>query len=117
MAKSVRASLLGHEYQHRQFWIQACQLFIGNPPVRQVGLECGDLRAFDDVVTDYADPIPDNFMSQIEGDHYQCKYHVAYDREITGLDLASKPEFIDSKTVSLLGRLAAATSAGRSRGG
>lgn len=111
MAKSVRASLLGHEYQHRQFWIEACQVFIGNPPVRQVGLECGPLRAFDDVVTDYATPIPDNFLSDIDGDHYQCKFHVAYDREITGLDLA-KPAFIDSKTVSLLGRLADATRGG-----
>ena len=111
MAKSVRASLLGHEYQHRQFWIEACQLFIGNPPVRQVGLECGELRAFDDVVTDYTSPVPDNFLRPIDGDHYQCKFHVAYDREITGLDLAD-PAFIDAKTLSLLGRLAAATSAG-----
>lgn len=111
MAKSVRASLLGHEYQHLLFWIEACRLFIGNPPVGRVGLESGDIRAFDDVVTDYAGTIPDAFLRDISGDHYQCKFHVAYDREIRGLDLAD-PKLIHAKRESLLERLADATREG-----
>lgn len=104
MAGSVRASLLGHEYQHRQFWIEASRLFIEIPAVSQVGLECGDLRAFDDVVTDYGEPIYDDYARLITGDHFQCKFHTSYDREIRASDLPD-PRFINAKKVSLLERL------------
>jgi hypothetical protein len=108
---AVRATQLGHQYQHRQFWIEACELFIGNSPVQQVGLECGSLRAFADRVTEYASAVPDDFLRDIAGDHYRCKFHVSYAREVVAQDLA-EPALIGATKVSLVERLANATRAG-----
>lgn len=107
----MRAGLLGWDYQHRQFWIEACRLFFESTVVQRVALEKVELRAFDDVVTSYREPIYDAYNRLIDGDHHQLKFHVSYDREIRGLDLA-QPTFIHATKVSLLGRLAQATKGG-----
>lgn len=111
MAGSVRATVLGLDYQHRSFWIEACRLFFESPLVQRVALEKKDLRAFDDVVTSYSQPIPDTHGRPIDGDHLQLKFHVSYEREIRGMDLIA-PKFINATKVSLLERLAAATAGG-----
>ena len=79
--------------------------------VQRVALEKVELRAFDDVVTSYREQIYDAHNRLIDGDHHQLKFHVSYDREIRGIDLAD-PKFIYAKKVSLLGRLAEATKGG-----
>jgi hypothetical protein len=111
VAGSVRAGVLGWDYQHRQFWIEACRLFVESAVVQRVALEKIELRAFDDVVTAYREPIWDAHNRLIDGDHHQLKFHVSYEREIRGLDLAS-PKFTNARRVSLLERLAQATAGG-----
>lgn len=108
MVSSVRASLLGHHYQHRHFWIEACRLFNERALVSRVAIERIEVRAFDDVTTTYAKPRFDAFNRQIDGDCYQLKFHVDYDREIHGRDLII-PKFIGAPTYSLFDRLAEAT--------
>src|SRR5262245_58618037 len=111
MASSVRAGILGLDYQHRGFWIEACRLFVASPVVEQVGLEKPELRAFDDVVTGYRTQVWDAHGRLIDGDHYQYKFHVNYAREICGRDLTD-PRFIHARKYSLLDRLVVATNGG-----
>lgn len=111
MAGSVRAVVLGRDYQHRSFWIEACRLFIESPLVRRVALEKKELRAFDDVATSYSRPVLDAHNRLIDRDHFQSKFHVSYAREIRGLDLID-PAFIGATRYSLLDRLAGATRGG-----
>lgn len=103
--------MLGMDYQHRSFWIEACRLFIESPLVQRVALEKKDLRAFDDVVTSYSRPVLDAHNRSIDGDHLQAKFHVSYAHEIRGRDLI-EPGFIGATRYSLLDRVAGATRGG-----
>lgn len=69
MTSSVRAVVLGLDYQARYFWIEACRLFYEQSVVERVSIERPDLKAFDDVVTRYRVPILDAHGRLIEGDH------------------------------------------------
>ncbi len=111
MAGAVRAGVLGLDYQHRSFWIEACRLFTESQLVRRVALEKAEIRAFDDVVASYGRSIYDAHNRSIDADHLQAKFHVSYDREIRGADLA-EPRFINARSKSLLDRVADATRTG-----
>lgn len=99
------------EFQHRTFWSEACRLFSERHVVRRVSIEKPELRAFDDVVTEYSQPIYDAHNRLIDGDHFQAKFHVDYARAIRGSDLI-EPRFIGARRHSLFDRLAQATRGG-----
>jgi hypothetical protein len=104
LAGPVRARVLGDDYQHRYFWIEACRLYTGARNVARVGIEVPLLRAFDDVVTTYRSPLIDaHGRAAVIADHYQLKFHLRRRHRITGLDLID-PAFINSERVSLLER-------------
>lgn len=111
VASSPRPVLLGMEFQYRTFWIEACRLFFERQVVGRVSIERPELRAFDDVVTGYSQPIFDAHNRLISGDHFQTKSHVDYARAIRGSDL-TEPRFIGARRHSLLDRLAQATRGG-----
>lgn len=79
--------------------------------VQRVSIEQPTIKAFDDVVTDYAVPRLDAHGRSLESDHYQLKFHVDFRRDFGGLDL-STPRFINASRYSLLQRAAAATNGG-----
>ncbi len=96
--------MLGEDYQHRYFWIEACRLFTGNRNVARVGIEVPLLRGFDDVVTTYGRPVVDaHGRANVVADHHQLKFHLKRRTRIVGLDLID-PGFINASTVSLLER-------------
>lgn len=111
VASSPRPTLLGMEFQYRTFWNEACRLFSERHVVRRVSIERPELRAFDDVVTGYSQPIYDAHNRLIDGDHFQAKFHVDYARAIRGSDLI-EPRFIGASRHSLFDRLAQATRGG-----
>ena len=108
MANAVRATILGQDYQHRYFWIQACRLFCESRLVRGVALEKAEVKAFDDVLTAYQQPVYDAHGRLIDGDFFQLKFHVDFAREIRGSDLI-EPKFIGATAYSLFHKLAEAT--------
>lgn len=113
---SVRARLLGDDYQHRYFWIEACRLFTGGRTVARVGIEVPLLRAFDDVVTSYRRPLVDAYgRAQVVADHHQLKFHLRRRNRMKGTDLID-PAFINAETVSLLERAHAAVVGGSGDG-
>lgn len=104
MSGPVRARLLGDDYQHRWFWIEACRLYTGVRNVANVGIEVPLLRAFDDVVTSYRSPqIDAHGRAMVLADHHQLKFHLTRRRRIRGEDLVD-PAFINASSVSLLER-------------
>lgn len=111
MSSPVRSILLGTDYQHRYFWIQACRLFCERHVVNGVGLEKAEVKAFDDVLTTYHQPVYDAHNRLIEGDFFQLKFHVDFARELHGADLTN-PKFIGATHYSLFDRLVEATAGG-----
>jgi hypothetical protein len=103
-----RSAALGIEYQHRYFWLQALRLFVERATVSHVALERKIVRAFDDVVTDYAAPQKDDFGRPITSDRFQLKFHVDYRQDIRAADL-EEPAFIGAKRWALLDHLRHAT--------
>lgn len=102
LSGQVRARLLGDDYQHRWFWIEACRLYTGVRNVASVGIEVPLLRAFDDVVTNYRSPrIDAHGRAMVLADHYQLKFHLRRRKRIRGEDLVD-PTFINARRVSLL---------------
>lgn len=99
-----RSAALGVEYQHRYFWLQALRLFIERAAVSHVALERKIVRAFDDVVTDYATPQKDDFGRPITADRFQLKFHVDYRHDVRAADLES-PAFLGGKKWALLDHL------------
>lgn len=99
------------EFQYRTFWNEACRLFFERQVVGRVSIERRELRAFDDVVTGYSQPVYDAHNRLIDGDHFQAKFHVDYGRAIRGGDLI-EPRFIGARRHSLFDRLAQATRGG-----
>lgn len=99
----TRSLLLGDEYHHRFFWLEATRLFIDSRNVASVAIELAEARAFDDVVAKYRVPIPDSFGKPVHQDHFQLKFHLTGRSEIRGHDLID-PEFIGASAVSLLQR-------------
>lgn len=111
MAPSVIPILLGEDYQHRYFWIQAARLFMEDDPAEVVYVEHPIIQAFDDVVAVNRVPLYSHDSRLIEVDHYQLKYHVDGRAAIRALDL-STPSFIGATTHSLLDKAYAATKDG-----
>ena len=107
----LRPAVLGEDYQARTFWIEACRLFFDRRFVRVVSIEHRLIRAFDDVVTGYSEPVLDAHGREVVADHVQAKFHVAYDQSIRGSDL-TKPKFIGATKFSLMDRLLDATKRG-----
>ena len=104
MAGAVRARVLGDEYQHRFFWIEACRLYTNTRNVARVGIEVPLLRAFDDVVTTYRSPLVDaHGRACVRADHHQLKFHLRRGARIKGEHLVD-PGFIGATTTSLLER-------------
>lgn len=99
-----RSAALGIDYQHRYFWLQALRLFNERAAVSRVALERRIVRAFDDVVTDYATPQKDDFGRPITADRFQLKFHVDYRKDVRASDLED-PAFIGAKKRSLLDHL------------
>lgn len=99
------------EFQYRTFWNEACRLFFERQVVARVSIERRELRAFDDVVTGYSQPVYDAHNRLIDGDHFQAKFHVDYARAIRGGDLI-EPRFIGARRHSLFDRLVQATRGG-----
>jgi SMODS-associated and fused to various effectors sensor domain len=100
--------MLGDEYAHRFFWIQACQLLSGRRNVIKVSLEKPDIRAFDDVAAHYREPELDAHGRPITADYFQLKFHLTRTGVIRGSDLIN-PAFVNAETVSLLERVHAVT--------
>ena len=104
LSGAVRARLLGDDYQHRYFWIEACRLYTGARNVARVGIEMPLLRAFDDVVTTYRVPLIDaHGRAEVIADHHQLKFHLTRRNRIKGTDLID-PAFIYADRYSLLER-------------
>lgn len=103
--------LLGEDYQHLYFWVQAARLFMEDDPAEVVYVEHPIIHAFDDVVAVNRVPLYSHDNRLIEVDHYQLKYHVDGRETIRALDL-STPSFIGATTHSLLTKAYAATKAG-----
>ena len=59
MAESVLAIQAGFDYQSYLFWTKACEMFLPNTKVKQVAYELDDVKAFDDVVVTFSEPMPD----------------------------------------------------------
>lgn len=108
MTPSVTPILLGEDYQHLYFWIQAARLFMEDDPAEVVYVEHPIIQAFDDVVAVNRVPLYSHDNRLIEVDHYQLKYHVDGRETIQALDL-STPSFIGATTHSLLDRAYVAT--------
>jgi hypothetical protein len=108
---SVTPILLGEDYQHLYFWIQAARLFMEDDPAEIVYVEHPIIQAFDDVVAVNRVPLYSHDNRLIEVDHYQLKYHVDGRDTIRALDL-STPSFIGATTHSLLDKAYAATKDG-----
>ena len=68
VASTPRPALLGLEFQYRTFWTEACRLFYERQVVGRVSIERPELRAFDDVVTGYSQPVYDAHNRLIDGD-------------------------------------------------
>ena len=111
MSPSVTPILLGEDYQHLYFWIQAARLFMEDDPAEIVYVEHPIIQAFDDVVAVNRVPLYSHDNRLIEVDHYQLKYHVDGRETIRALDL-STPSFIGATKNSLLDRAYAATKGG-----
>ena len=111
MTPSVAPILLGEDYQHLYFWIQAARLFMEDDPAEAVSVEHPIIRAFDDVVAVNRVPLYSHDNRLIAVDHYQLKYHVDGRETIKALDLTT-PSFIGATTYSLLERAYAATRGG-----
>ncbi|NJD27651.1 MAG: SAVED domain-containing protein [Chloroflexi bacterium] len=111
MAPSVAPILLGEDYQHLYFWVQAARLFMENDPAEVVYVEHPIIQAFDDVVAVNRVPLYSHDNRLIEVDHYQLKYHVDGRDTIKALDL-STPSFIGATEYSLLDKAYAATKGG-----
>lgn len=107
----VAPILMGEDYQHRYFWIQAARLFMEDDPAEVVYLEEPIIKAFDDVVAVNRVPLYSHDLRRIEVDHYQLKYHVDGRQTIRALDL-STPSFIGATAYSLLDKAYAATKGG-----
>jgi hypothetical protein len=103
--------LLGEDYQHLYFWIQAARLFMEDDPAEVVYVEHPIIQAFDDVVVVNRVPLYSHDNRLIEVDHYQLKYHVDGRETIRALDL-STPSFIGATAHSLLDKAHAATKDG-----
>jgi SMODS-associated and fused to various effectors sensor domain len=111
MTPSVTPILLGEDYQHLYFWIQAARLFMEDDPAEVVYVEHPIIEAFDDVVAVNRVPLYSHDQRLIEVDHYQLKYHVDGRETIRALDL-STPAFIGATEHSLLEKAYAATKGG-----
>lgn len=111
MSPSVTPILLGEDYQHLYFWIQAARLFMEDDPAEIVYVEHPIIQAFDDVVAVNRVPLYSHDNRLIEVDHYQLKYHVDGRETIRALDL-STPSFIGATKHSLLDKAYAATKNG-----
>jgi len=111
MTPSVTPILLGEDYQHLYFWIQAARLFMEDDPAEVVYVEHPIIEAFDDVVAVNRVPLYSHDNRLIEVDHYQLKYHVDGRETIRALDL-STPSFIGATAHSLLDKAYAATKDG-----
>jgi hypothetical protein len=111
MTPSVVPILLGEDYQHLYFWIQAARLFMEDDPAEIVYVEHPIIQAFDDVVAVNRVPLYSHDNRLIEVDHYQLKYHVDGRETIRALDL-STPSFIGATKHSLLDKAYAATKNG-----
>ena len=111
MSPSVTPILLGEDYQHLYFWIQAARMFMEDDPAEIVYIEHPIIQAFDDVVAVNRVPLYSHDNRLIEVDHFQLKYHVDGRETIRALDL-STPSFIGATKNSLLDRAYAATKAG-----
>ncbi len=111
MSPSVTPILLGEDYQHLYFWIQAARLFMEDDPAEIVFIEHPIIQAFDDVVAVNRVPLYSHDNRLIEVDHYQLKYHVDGRETIRALDL-STPSFIGATKHSLLDKAYAATKNG-----
>lgn len=111
MTPSVTPILMGEDYQHLYFWIQAARLFMEDDPAEVVYVEYPIIEAFDDVVAVNRVPLYSWDHRLIEVDHYQLKYHVDGRETIRALDL-STPSFIGATKYSLLQKAYAATKAG-----
>jgi hypothetical protein len=111
MAPGVTPILLGEDYQHLYFWVQAARLFMEDDPADVVYVEHPIIQAFDDVVAVNRVPLYSHDNRLIEVDHYQLKYHVDGRDTIKALDL-STPSFIGATKYSLLDKAYAATKGG-----
>ena len=103
VTQSMTPILLGEDYQHLYFWIQAARLFMEDDPAEVVYVEHPIIQAFDDVVAVNRVPLFSHDNRLIEVDHYQLKYHVDGRETIRALDL-STPSFIGATKHSLLDR-------------
>ena len=57
MPNPVIPRMQGDDYQARFFWLQACRLFQPYSKVCNVGYELRLVRAFDDVLVKYSQPL------------------------------------------------------------
>ena len=110
-SRSVVPLLLGEDYQHLYFWIQAARLFMEDAPAEVVYVEHPIIQAFDDVVAVNRVPLYSHDNRLIEVDHYQLKYHIDGRETIRALDL-STPSFIGATEYSLLEKVYTATKGG-----
>ena len=111
---SIISIQLGLDYQYRHFWTEAARLLHDQCPVGRVCMEHAERRAWDDVVTFYDRPVPDQRNRSIAAEHFQLKYRTDGRRTIEFADLTD-PEFVGAKDNSLLSRLAQAVGAGGER--
>jgi hypothetical protein len=94
----------GDDYQARWFWLQACRLFEERPTVERVGYELALAKAFDDVVSFYGHPVPDERNDPVDTDCFQAKSHVDQAGAFTCQAL-TEPGFINAERFSILERL------------
>jgi hypothetical protein len=95
----------GIDYQARVFWTEAARV-LTSPGVSAVGLEIGDVRAFDDVVVRLASPRRMVNGGRYEYDRLQAKFKRHADMTIDAASLI-EPAWGGAKAVSLLQRLRA----------
>ena len=105
MAQSVVASLQGHDYQARFFWIKATALRDDQrTDVVEVSYEADGPKAFDDVIVRYDPPRASTGPHRVSVDYHQVKFHVTYGGSF-GYDALVDPAFVGAKTFSVLQRL------------
>ena len=107
MAKAIIARRKGDEYQARVFWSHALKLRTDDH-VELVEFESDQVSFMDDVLVGYRPPIRERETGRhIELDCFQCKYHMTSDGAFNCENLLN-PDFINSTTRSMLGRMHAA---------
>ena len=104
MANAITAIQDGYAYQARVFWLLALKLFHPETLVERVGFEDERIKSFDDVVVEYARPIPDDIGGLTETDFVQLKFHRSSSTAITVASLTD-PGFIGAQSESLLQKL------------